>query len=58
MRFTIVFCLLFVAENCAEKAMGIAPQILLGPSALWLWWLPTASFALNGVYIAFRGVTA
>lgn len=39
MRFAGFVACLIVALDCAEMAIGSAPQTLFAPSWLWLWWV-------------------
>jgi hypothetical protein len=43
-----VACFL-VAWDCVEKAIGVEPQHIVAPSALWLWWMIAALWVLTGI---------
>lgn len=45
-----------VAWNCADKALGTAPQVMIAPNYLWFWWIVAAGWIINGVcVVAFGG---
>lgn len=38
-----------VAWDAGEKALGLEPQQIVAPDALWLWWIIAAMWAVCGV---------
>ncbi len=55
MRFVAAGACALVAWDCADKAVGIAPQMLFSDANLWVWWLAAGGWAVNAIYVAFRG---
>lgn len=38
----------FVAGDCAQKALGVAPQEIFTESMAWLYWIPATAWLLIG----------
>lgn len=55
MRVVAVVACVSVAWNAAEKAVGILPQNMFAPGALWVWWILCAGYAAAALVIFMRG---
>ena len=45
MRFAGFGACGLVAWDCAEKALGVEPQSLFAPGAIWAWWIVAVIWA-------------
>lgn len=55
MRFAAGWAMFSLGITCAERASGVAPQQILAPDALWLWWISAFFWVLGAIIVAFRG---
>ena len=37
-KLLCVLACVLVAWDCAEKALGVEPSVIIGADYLWLWW--------------------
>jgi hypothetical protein len=42
-----------VAIDCVERALGTQTQSLFSESAIWMWWVAAASWAIGGIAMIF-----
>jgi hypothetical protein len=49
---SVVACYL-VAWDCVDKALGLAPSVILTADYSWIWWLVAFGWAVIGALIVF-----
>lgn len=50
MKLMTFSAFMFVAIDCAEKAVGVTAQTIFVQDNVWLWWLPAVGWAVCGIY--------
>lgn len=52
MRIIWVVACGMAAWDCADRAVGLAPQAILAPDNIWIWWLPAFAWTVVAIRTA------
>lgn len=55
MRVACFLAFIYMAWDCAEKALGVTPQHLFSQDAIWVWWIAAFGGVLAGIRVLLAG---